>query len=114
MQLYTIQSLLLALALPTCLSGGHSESSSRWILKLCYFVASQLGFLFILAMHVINGKVFCCLHKMKPVHMALAIRQILLFCGSGDNNQGSSCFVSSFSLGPSRLLGVDVVKGKQE
>lgn len=107
------QSLFLALVLPTRLSCGHSESTSRRILKQRYFVASQRGFVFILAMHVINGKILCCHHKMKTVHMALAISHNL-FCGSGDNTQGSSYFISSFSLGSSRLLGVDEVKGKQE
>lgn len=113
MQLYTTHSPFLALVLPTRLSRGHSESSSRRILRLRYFVTSQRGFVFILAMHVINGKIFCCHHKMKPVHVALAISHIL-FCGFGDSNQGSSYFISSFSLGSSRLLGVDEVKGKQE
>jgi hypothetical protein len=61
--LYTIQSLFLALALPTFLSPGHSESLSRWIFKLCYFMASQLGFVSILSMHVISGKIFLLLSQ---------------------------------------------------
>lgn len=73
--------------------------------KLCYFMASQLGLVSLLAMHVINGKIFHCHHKMKPV---------LLFCGYEDTNQGSSYFVSNFSLGSSKPLGVDEDKGKQE
>lgn len=103
--LYTIQSLFLALALPTYLSRGHSESLSRWIFKLRYFMASQLGFVSILAMHVINGKIFHCHLKMKPV---------IVFCGYGDINQGSSYFISNFNLGSSKPLGVDEDKGKQE
>lgn len=46
--------------------------------------------------HVTNGKIFHCYHKMKPV---------LLFCGSGVINQGSSYFISSFSLGSSKPTG---------
>lgn len=68
-------------------------------------MASQLGFVSLLAMHVINGNIFHCHHKMKPV---------LLFCEYGDTNQGSSYFVSNFSLGSSKPLGVDEDKGKQE
>lgn len=86
-----------------------SHLSFMWtfrILELCYFVASQLGFVVILAMHVIDGKTFYCHHKMKPVHVALAISQMLLLCGSGDTNRGSSYFIFSFSLGSSKLLGV--------
>lgn len=68
-------------------------------------MASPLGFVSILAMHVINGKIFLCHHKMKPV---------LLFSGYGDISQGSSYFVSDFCLGSSKPLDVDEAKGKQE
>lgn len=65
-----------------------------------------MGFVAISAVHVIDGKVFYCHHKMKPVHVALAISQTLLFCGSGGTNRGSSYLISSFCLGSSKLLGV--------
>lgn len=45
------------------------------------------------------------------------MKPVLLFCGYGDINQGSSYFVSHFSLGPADLgvwTGVDEDKGKQE
>lgn len=68
-------------------------------------MASQLGFVSILAMHVINGKIFHRHHKVKPV---------IVFCGYGDINQGSSYFISNFNLGSSEPPGVDEDKDKQE
>lgn len=72
-----------------------------------------LGFVFFIAMHVISGTFFCCHHKVKPVHMTLAISQTYC-CGSRDTSQRSAYFISSFSLGSSRLLDMDEMKGKKQ
>lgn len=91
------------------------ERLSGWILKLFDFLVShQLGFVFLLAMHVINGK-FSCLPPQNEASAHGAGRQPeLLFRGSRNISQGSAYLISSFGLGSSRLLGVDKIKGKKQ